>query len=181
MLQYIGDKTIFSQAIADIKKEYANNELFYTESIRWLMSKEELENAIGITSPSKSKNITYATKEHSTYNNPYSIKETVYALENKQLKAYFLYINSFGYTYSNYKNIRDVLVSKYGEPTVENFNWIDEAYKNSPERWDDAFKYSDFTITTIWNNNPNFTLKISWNYDNYCAITYCQKGYENNI
>lgn len=182
ILQYFGDNNVsFNQALENIKQEIASDELAFKENIRWLMSKEEIDNIVGTTSPIKSNSITYTSKNHSIYNNPYNIKETVYILEQKQLKAYFFNIDKSGYSYRNYCQIRDILVSKYGEPTIENFNWIDETYKNTPEKWDDAFRYSDFTIQTVWRNNTDFTIVMKWNYDGTCSIAYCQKNYENNL
>lgn len=180
-LSYVGDSSTFSQSLSALKKEIANEGLFYNNNIRWMMSNDEIDTAIGSTSPINSGSITYARKSHSKYNNPYYIKETVYVLDKKQLKAYFLDIDDAGKTYSNYEEIRDVLNSKYGTPTTEKFNWIDTEYKNMPSKWDDAFKFSDFTIKTTWNNNPDFSIILKWDYDNSCVISYCQKGYENML
>lgn len=174
--------TTIEDVLEKLKLEIATDELYFNENIRWLMAKEEIEDITNQTTSNidsnKSKSINYATIKHDRYNNPFNIKETVYIFYNKQLKAYWYSFVEEGSSYDNYKKIYDILSSKYGEPTTENYNWIDPTYKDNPEKWNDAFRYYDFTITTTWEDNEDFYIEMSWDYNATCHLVYCEKGYE---
>lgn len=175
--------TNIEETLEKLKLEVATEELYHNESIRWLMSKEELDGFLVKETDEMTKNkiVTYATNKHSKYNNYFGIEKTAYSFNDKQLKAYWHIFEKESCTYNNYKKIKDILVSKYGEPDIEDFNWIDTTYKDNPEKWNDAFRYSDFTIDTIWNNQENMYIEIKWDYDNSCNLIYCEKGFENNL
>jgi len=94
----------------------------------------------------------------------------VYFFSNKKLiKGGYIFnishTNNNGYI-SDYNNIKQLLIKKYGKPYLDEQVWISNLFKNSPEYWGDAVSVGDLIYQASW-KTPETTIAIVLQGDNY--------------
>ncbi len=83
------------------------------------------------------------------------------------------YLNSdhFRNTYTKFKT---ALIRKYGQPTEESTDWINDTYKNFRKKWGLALSLGHVEYASSW-STPTTTIECSLREENYyvlCLIEY---------
>lgn len=159
--------------------------LYMPEDLRWNISSVELIEKYGTekinSAPSFSKELSWT---HPLYTSPYKslcVDEYTFLLSNDKLVAYFVeFEKNYSNPYSLYKDVKDVLVKKYGNPSSEDFNWIDSTYKDDETKWNDAMRYNHLDIKTVWNFD-GYKLILKWKYKDAINVEYVLNGNEGKI
>lgn len=159
--------------------------LYMPEDLRWNISSVELLEKYGTekinSAPNYNKELSWTHPLYtSTYKSSY-VDEYTYLLSNDKLVAYFLqFKDDYSNPYSLYKEIKDVLVKKYGNPSSEKFNWNDNTYKDDETKWNDAMRYNHLDIVTVWNFD-GYKLILKWKYKDTMNVEYALNGNEGKI
>ena len=159
--------------------------LYMPEDLRWNISSVELIEKYGTgkidSAPNFSKELSWT---HPLYTSPYKssyVDEYTYLLSNDKLVAYFIeFEEDYSNPYSLYKDVKDVLVKKYGNPSSEKFNWTDNTYKDDETKWNDAMRYNHLDIMTVWNFD-GYKLILKWKYKDAMNVEYVLNGNEGKI
>lgn len=159
--------------------------LYLPKNLRWNISAVELIEKYGTneieSAPRFSKELSWTHPLYTSAYKRYYIDEHTFLLSNNKLVAYFLkFEEKHSNPYSLYKDIKEVLVKKYGNPTKETFNWSDKTYKSDGNRWNDAMRYNHLDIKTVWNFN-GYKLLIIWKYGDTMNIEYVLNGHEGQL
>ena len=184
----IGKATINATTIDGISASLTVNvqgnkeNAFYNENVRWGMSLEEVQDELGMgDSLMREPDIYLRYTPRITDYYRTIVSEYVYWFYNNQLRAYWLDYSDSSCNYNEYLDIRKILIEKYGNPSSENYNWKDKTYKNEKDKWDDAFRYDDFTIKTIWYKSK-FNILINWDHSSKsCSVSYSQKEWTSKL
>ncbi len=164
--------------------EYDKEQLYFNDDLRWGMSSEELNDKITLYkcyktfSNAETKNVYYFYWPYYHKTNTYYLANQQYWLyeDSDKLNSYMLTFSELGHTYDNYIAVKNALVEKYGEPTDEQIDYLDNTYIDNPSK---AFEYDYLKIVTSWKNENDFDLVIRWE-TNMCTVTYSEKGYKGN-
>ena len=101
-------------------------------------------------------------------------------LKDMKLKTYFVQYDG-GYNFlQEYNEIKNAIIEKYGNPSIDEIIWTDETYKNDPDKFDQAFKYGYVTMNCKWAVGENVVI-LKWDYKNTMYLAYCHKSYEKNL
>lgn len=159
--------------------------LYMPEDLRWNISSVELIEKYGtekISSvPKFSKELSWTHPLYTSTYKSYYVDEYTYLLSNDKLVAYFVeFEDDYSNPYSLYTDVKDVLVKKYGNPSSEKFNWIDNTYKYDETKWNDAMRYNHLDIITVWNFD-GYKLILKWKYKDAMNVEYVLNGNEGKI
>jgi hypothetical protein len=81
---------------------------------------------------------------------------------------------------SDYNEIKELLVKKYGEPTEDQQEWKNDLYKNNTAKWGTAISVGHLSYKSIW-ETPNTIINLGLHGDNYeihCAVLYNSKEHQ---
>lgn len=159
--------------------------LYIPEDLRWNISSVELIEKYGTekidSAPNFSKELSWTHPLYTSTYKSYYVDEYTYLLSNDKLVAYFIgFEDDYSNPYSLYKDVKDVLVKKYGNPSSEKFNWIDNTYKDDETKWNDAMRYNHLDIMTVWNFD-GYKLILKWKYKDAMNVEYVLNGNEGKI
>lgn len=59
------------------------------------------------------------------------------------------HLNNIDY-YKDYMNLKEKYLEKYGEPSNEVVDWVDDRYQNQPEKMGDAIALEDVVLFNAW-------------------------------
>lgn len=82
--------------------------------------------------------------------------------------------------YQDYKKIAEAYKEKYGDPTLENANWLNDLYKSDPKDWGRAIAAGHVTFQTVW-KTQNTIIIVATTGDNYkitLGVNYTDINYE---
>ena len=98
-------------------------------------------------------------------------------LENKLFQSRYVFnekhLNKNAFI-EDYENLKELLTKKYGKPTWENVNWIDDFYKDIKGNWRLAVARGDLEYIITWEDSIT-TVQVKLEGDNYkiyLAIVY---------
>ena len=107
-----------------------------------------------------------------------------FKFENNQLKAGTIYFQE-NHTTENlyigdYKNIKEILIDKYGQPIIDEEIWNDDLYKDDPTSYGFAVALGELTYVTIWETETTkITLILSGDNLKISHIVYYEElGHE---
>ena len=97
--------------------------------------------------------------------------------QNKLIGALYIlddnYLNSYHFI-STYRQFKQNLTQKYGQPSRETTNWVDDTYRNDPPKWGLALSLGHTEYATFW-KTQNTTIECSLREENFnvlCEIEY---------
>ena len=77
----------------------------------------------------------------------------------------------------DYKDFKEALIKKYGRPKIDNVDWRNDLYKDSPSDWGLAVSLGQLEYISYWETDSK-TIKASLRGDNYeisCWVFYESK------
>ncbi len=116
------------------------------------------------------------------------------------LKAYVVYqflanklvegVYSFTETHSNknfyiddYKNIKSLLIKKYGKPQIDGSPWLDDLFRNDPNSWGTAIAMGHLIYVSEWKTEKTI-IRLGLVGDNFeisHGIRYAARSAKNQI
>lgn len=79
-----------------------------------------------------------------------------------------------------YKDIKELLIKKYGQPKVSKLDWKNDLFKYEPLSWNLAVSIGDLQLTSIW-ETENTQISLSLFGDNFkvtLGIMYKDKNFD---
>lgn len=165
-------KTIFTTCLLVLCFQHAIAQ-FDIRGVNWGASKLEVkksEKGLKIDSEDK-ETIMYKANLSGT---PYII--TYNFIKDKLYKVIYIYNSNESYsstkTLIEYKNVRNILIKKYGNPVLDLTEWKDTYYKNDEYMWSTALNLGHVKFHLVWKNEKTTISEIALTSDNSSNITF---------
>lgn len=192
MIDDVEDNTEEEEELPE-EQLYIIYDYFFSNELRWNMAYKEAEDMIDFANLDDTYSFEPGSKMsgstgglvyygHTSYDGAKHSEKYTFLFPEGILKAYWIEFDSdyksdlYDYVYL-YNQLRNDIVSRYGEPSSEDYVWSDETYKQNEEDWNKAFKYNYLTIETHWTTLEGKDLVIRWNYEKGMYFIVCEKGY----